>query len=134
MESSRTCLSVIDNQVYMKYFDMSALSNDKLHSRKLLIPSEELMRVTNGCYVIYYYQTRGDYFRDTRRRVIDLKALKYQMKCGVYCYHGCGYVIAKFADPNFTEHIDITPDDIIVKMLTKRFSPEMTEQVVMFNA
>ncbi len=133
MDTPRLCIRVTKDAVSMRYCGLPELNDgNRIFGRRLISPRGELMDVTSGYYIIYSY-AHADNFYECRRNPKNMRSLQYQID-NMYCYRDSYYVIAKFADCDFTQHIDITLGDPVIGMLPKKLSPELAEQIRIYDA
>ncbi len=135
MDTQKACLRFAGSKFCMRYCRLLELNTSDLWSRTLLCSSERcVFNITAGYYVIYCYSSESDDFYDARRNLKNIRSLQYQIR-NIHCYTTNWYVIAKFADCDFTQHIDITLDDPVIKMISSnKLSPELAEQLRIHDA
>ncbi len=136
------CLKIAYESISMAYSDLLTLNSDtsceKLTLRRLIIPGHDLMKITHGCYVIFYYC--GGLVRlypDRTHYSKDIKTLRFQFTQHTFHngIHDGHYMVAKFTDDgDFTQQIDITLDDLILFNPKKLLAIELAEQLAIHKA
>ncbi len=139
--AEHACLKIAYESISMGYFDLPTLNSNvstkSLRMRRLIIPTPDLMEITHGCYVLFYYvNTNFDQFPDRTYCSKSVGSLRRQFDCRTYLSGSKSghHIVAKFTDSDFTLLTDITLEDLILFAPKKLLATELAEQLAIYKA